>query len=227
MWDYYSLMMKVDRLVGGLPKHPEIVRRWQEAKWPTNPEAKLGNGDPATPEEAAARTVQDLGSQALAAEEAVAGIWTGFAERDGVLVIEERQVRAMLKESANIVKALPSMRKVNRAGDAKEVPLRARLAERVFVRPHWIPLGVSEPTESPERPIHVMTALGPRTALKRADVIDDVEIHCTLKVLNDGFITEAILCTILDHACENGLGTDRSQGNGTFDYVLTKLPPEG
>jgi hypothetical protein len=29
----------------------------------------------------------------------------------------------------------------------------------------------------------------------------------------------------LDHAQRNGLGTDRSQGNGTFTYKLTKLAP--
>ena len=226
MWDYYSLTLKVERLVGGLPKHPEIVKRWQEAKWPANPEAKLTPEDPQTPEEAAARITESMGAQALAAEDAVAGIWTGFAERNGSLVLEHRQVKAMLKESANVVKALPNMRKLNTKGESKEMPLRARLAERVFVKPHWIPLGVSEPSDSPERPIHVMTSQGPRTALKRTDVIDDVEIHCTLKVLNDGVITEAILRTILDHGSENGIGTDRSQGNGQFDFVLIRATPE-
>jgi hypothetical protein len=221
MWVDWTLVMHVDHLVGGIPKHPELVRRWQEAKWPTNPDRALALDDPQTPEEAALLTIAELGTQALASED-VAGVWTGFAEHDGRLVLEERNVKAALKESSNIVKGLPSMRVTARDGvTIKDLPLRSKLAERVFVRPRWLDLGVSEPTGSMEKPIHVMTRQGPRTALKRADYIDDVTITCTLRVLNDGMITEKILRTILDHVSENGLGTDRSQGAGCLSYQLT------
>ena len=120
----------------------------------------------------------------------------------------------MLKESANICK---SFVRVN----GKPVPLRARLAERVFVEPRLIPLGVAEPTGSREKPVHVMTARGPRSALKRTDYVSHVKLVCRLKVLDDGFISERVLRTILDHASANGLGCDRSQGYGTFDYELS------
>lgn len=216
MWTEYDLTMVVETLVGGIPRHPEIVRRWQEAKWPTNPPAGLSIDD------AVSETIEELGSQAMAAEDAAA-IWTGFAEKDGQLVLEERNVKAMLKESANIVKDLADLKKRNTKGDDKAMALRSKLAERVFVSPKWIPLGVSEPSESVERPIHVMTRLGPRSALKRTDVIRDVKVNCQLTVLDDGVITEKILRAILDHASRNGLGTDRSQGNGTFTYTLTAV----
>ncbi len=65
-----------------------------------------------------------------------------------------------------------------------------------------------------------MTARGPRTALKRSDYISGVKLVCRLEVLDDNFITESMLRTILDYASENGLGADRSQGYGTFTYEL-------
>lgn len=223
MWNEYNLTLNVETLIGGLPRHPEIVKRWQEAKWPA--ESKIGPEDPQTPEEAAEATVEILGNQAMSDED-MASIHTGFAERGGVLVLESRQVKAMLKESANIMRPLLPV-------GGKVIPLRARVAERVFVHPKFIPLGcvvpvtnelltVTAPTGTIERPIHVMTAQGPRTALKRTDYIDNAYISCTLKVLDDGMISEKILRAILDHAAENGIGTDRSQGQGTFEYELVK-----
>lgn len=214
MWVEYDLELNVTRIIGGIPRHPSVVQRWQEARWP-DLASKLQPGDPANPTEAAEITVEGLGSQALSEAE-VKGIWTGFMERDGQLVIEARQVKAMLKESANIVRTMAPMQV-----RGKVIPLRARLAERVFVHPLWIPLGVAEPTDTIERPLHVMTAQGPRTALKRTDYVDDAKLVCELRVLNDGVISEAMLRFILDHAAENGVGADRSQGSGTFEYTLT------
>lgn len=215
MWIDYSLTLQVERLVGGIPKHPAIIKRWQEAHL-------SGKAGEPSAEAATEGTVDLLGAQALDPEEVISGIWTGFVEKDGDLAIEARLVKAMLKESANIVRVLPGALQRGKA-----IPLRARVAERVFVEPHVILLidkndkPVREP-QSAERPIHVMTAQGPRTALKRTDYVEDVTLRCTLSVLNDGLITEQILRLILDHAARNGLGTDRSQGNGTFTYELER-----
>jgi hypothetical protein len=219
IFDHYSLTMNGDRLAGGIPRHPEIIRRWQETKWPVALDAPLPESGQ-TLDEATERTVAELGDQVLS-EEAVQGIWTGFAEYDGQLVLENRNVKAMLKESANVMRPLLPK---NKAG--KEIAYRARLAETVFVHPRWIPLGVTEPSESVERPIHVMTARGPRTALKRVDIVEKAIVVCELRVLRTSVITEDVLRLILDHAAENGLGTDRSQGCGTFSYQLERLAPQ-
>lgn len=242
----YRLNLDIDTLIGGIPKHPEIVRKWQEARWKDSP--KLLVGDPQSADEAADRTIDLLGEQV---HEDVAGIWTGFVEHPaGGLAMESRQVKAMFKESANIIKSLVRLRagvmvpappKV--AGQAapggkadSAPPLRARIAERVFPEPKLLQIrdasgapvekanGGGEPIE---RPIHVITALGPRTALKRTDFVEDAQIACDLVVLNDGMITDEILVMILDHAMYNGIGTDRSQGQGTFRYELEELPEDG
>jgi hypothetical protein len=218
VFDNYELVLHVDRLVGGIPKHPTLIKRWQEAH------LKGSEGEP-TAEAATDATLNLLGSQAMDPDEVIEGVWTGFVTIGGKsIALENRNVKAMLKESANIVKTLKDAQV-----KGKEVPLRARLAERVFVRPRLIQImrisdqsGITEP-ESVERPIHVMTMRGPRTALKRTDFVEDVTLTCQLEVLDDGVITEKILRVILDHASRNGLGTDRSTGAGTFTYELKKL----
>ena len=215
MYDTYHLTLYVDRLVGGIPKHPALIKRWQEAH--------LKGTEPITAEQATEQTLNLLGSQAMDPDEVVSGIWTGFVtlRESDQLALEGRNVKAMLKESANIVRTLPEAQV-----RGKPIPLRAKLAERVFVTPNRIPIldehgnVITEP-KSAERPVHVMTMQGPRTALKRADFVEDAVLNCDLKVLQDGVITEKTLRLILDHACLNGIGTDRSQGNGTFTYELT------
>lgn len=222
MWTYYDLTLHVDRLVGGIPKHPEIIRRWQDAHMTGKP------GEPDTPQTAADATLALLGPQALDPEEVVAGIWTGFVtDADGNLGWEARTVKAMLKESANIVRTLRAAMSQDSKGNWKSVPLRARLAEAVFPEPKVITIldGEGKPIKEPEsteRPIHVMTQQGPRTALKRTDYVENVKVVCLLKVLNTNVISERTLRLILEHASSNGLGTDRSQGNGTFTYELVK-----
>jgi|SRR5262245_60847752 len=211
MFKPYRLDLTIDRLVGGIPKHPSIVEKWQAARW--NEKAKLLPGDPTSPEEAAERTIELLGEEV---HEEVAGIWTGFVQHpDGGLGFEGRNVKAMFKESANILRTMVLVK-------GKVIPLRARVAERVFVKPNVISLGMDKPTGTIERPIHVMTAQGPRTALKRTDYIDNAKVSCQLLVLEDGMITQDILTDILTHASLNGIGTDRSQGAGTFEFILTE-----
>ena len=228
MYEYYDLHLDmVDNLIGGIPKHPDIVRRWQEARMPS--EARMA-AEGITVEGATAQTVEDLGSQAIDPDEEAKSVWTGFVEKDGIICLETRNVKAMFKESANIVKDMRQMKKLT--GD-KKIALRARVAERVFVlgmpgrSKKFIPLYKGgEPqgsAESLERPIHVMTARGQRTALKKTDFVNEAQLDMVLQVLNDGVITEDILRIILEHAALNGLGTDRSQGNGMFDYELKKI----
>lgn len=207
----YSLELHVDEIAGGLPRDPEMVRRWQEA---TLARRVAVEGTP-TVDEAVEATIESLGDQVADRD---AGGWIGFASPTGSLCIEQRQIKAMLKEAANVVRPMMPI-------GGKVIPLRARLAERVFVLPKWIevlPLR-SQPDETRERPIHVMTAMGPRDSLKRVDVCTNVDLRCTLKVLNDGIFTEERLNTLLEYAGLNGVGADRSQGMGTFTHSLIPL----
>ena len=214
LWVHYRLTIHADDLAGGLPVDPRLIDAWQQAHWSKRPDVVLQPGDPKTPEEAAARTA-DLLSGVVADE---AG-WTTFP-RDPVtkeLCIEGRQIKAALKEAANICKGMEPF-----FVRGKQVPLRSKLAERVFVLERLLPMSPSrtEPDDTIERPIHVMTAQGPRDALKRTDIVRNVVLGCTLRVLNDGLFTKGLLEGLLEYAGQNGLGADRSQGMGRFTAGL-------
>jgi hypothetical protein len=222
MWKYYDLVIHAESLAGGIPTHPDIVRRWQETKWPTGSVAtELAVVEGTTLETATEQTLADLGSKAQS-EDDEAAVYTTFIEVDGGPGMEDRNILAMLKESANIVKAMkPAW--IN----GKQAPLRARLVERVFPAPRTIPIlqdnGTTEPVKviTRQRPIHVMTARGERSAIKKTDCVENVRLEYVLEVLDDGMIKEDLLRFILEHARRNGLGTDRSQGFGKFTYELT------
>ncbi|MDA8312864.1 MAG: hypothetical protein M0Z46_20075 [Actinomycetota bacterium] len=209
LWTMSTLTVEVERISAGLPADPRLVEAWQEARWAKHP--KLLPGDPQTPQEAAVRTMDDL--MGIPEEK-------GFCvfPRDGAghLCIEGRQVKAALKEAANILKSVTPV-------NGKVIPLRSKLAERVFVAERLIPFSpeTKEPDDEWERPIHVMTAQGPRDALKRSEVIVGRILICHLKVLNDGLVTHDMLDRLLTYAGQNGLGADRSQGYGLFTHTLT------
>jgi hypothetical protein len=140
--------------------------------------------------------------------------WTGFKTREGMLVLESRCVKAMIKECANILKGPKIL-------DVKN--FKSKIAERVFVEPSEIVLG-KEPSGWDKRVVHVMTAMGPRSSIKLYDYFAEPEIEFRLKVLKDALVTEDHLRTILEYAQENGIGADRSQGFGQFDLLeMTKL----
>lgn len=207
MWTHYELLAELTDVAGGLPVDPRLIEAWQQANWRKS--AKLLPEDPQSPQEAAERTA------ALVPVGDETG-WTTFprmaAEGRVVLGLEGRQIKAAIKEAANILRPL-----LGKNERGKDIQWRARIAERVFVMQRLIPLYPlrEEPDETLERPIHVMTAQGPRDAIKRTDVCRDVSFSCTLRVLADGLVTPKIVGELAEYMAQNGIGADRSQGFGT------------
>ena len=193
MWIKYHVAIQIrDRIMGGIPKDPEIIKGWLQARGL---------------EELAEQTVEEMG------EQLVTGAWNGFkADEDG-LYIEGRQVKAMFKEAANVMRHVIGFKG----------PMRARLAERLVIKPDRIHLGAKEPSGYLERPIHVMTRMGPRDALKRTDYVEKPKLLFDVWLLDDGMITDEHLRQLLEYAGETGLGADRSQDEGKFDLVEFEL----
>lgn len=210
LFRHKRLTIHLTDMAGGLPADPRLVDAWQEANWK---KARLLPGDPTTPTEASERTLALM--EGIPEEKG----FTVFPREPGTgrLCVEGRQVKAGLKESANILKTILPV-----GTPPKVVALRAKLAERVFVVERLLPF-IPETTESDdniERAIHVMTMQGPRDAIKRSEIVKDRSISCTLKILNDKLFTDEVLETLLEHMAENGLGADRSQGFGRFTWEL-------
>lgn len=185
-------------------------------------------GCPAMPEDeekARARTrawvSKQLGDEApedlieKAMEDIPEGSGTVFKRYEGMPVLETRQVKAMIRESAQRLGLLMG---------GKGRPGRQHVQHDIEVvgdiSRFYIGLGVDEP-QAGERPIHPMTPLGPRSDIKCFEYVDQPEIEFTVRVLN-GVVKDALneshLEEILDAAgCFMGLGADRSQGFGRFE----------
>lgn len=187
-------------LCGGVPRNDELVRSWLKAHT---------GYDDATTDAQEAETREAMEGRITKGEDAV---WTSFPSNAQGLYLHERQLKAMLKENAKVlglVKANPGLGQI--------------LQHAVHVRPAYIALGRTEPDGCEEKPIHVMTAQGPRTALKRFDYLNPgVEFAFTVAVAKGGkggLFTLEMLATILANAQSAGIGANRSQGFGTFEVA--------
>ena len=213
-----------DRIVGGIPIVPEGADRADAY------EAWARGQDVEQP--AAAELAEKLADDPdmPAAVDEVEGLETGFRRDDDGIYIEARQVKAMLREAAQrlgIIKTVRGSRQVVqhdlhvRAQDGTQ---KLRLTRGVSRANH--PLPVSDPDGKDQRPISVVTRQGPRTAIKRFEYVTEAAISFDVMVLaggvGDGLVDEAKLREMIEFGGYLGLGADRSQGEGTFALVELK-----
>jgi hypothetical protein len=211
LWTTYKVRLAFrDKLLGGIPRDPNLVEGWLRSK--------AGLYDPEELRGAVARTVAELrpgGSPPVADDdmgsEADSKRTVGFKSDDEGLYVESRQIKAMLKESTNVVFA------GERWGPTRKA-CKSFFAERVFVEPDRIQLGVIEPTGRELVLGHVSGPAGPRSTLTHYEYILRPLVEFRLLVLHD-CITAAQWRDIWCHAQESGFGTLRSQGHGRFDVV--------
>jgi len=224
IYDRYTVEIAFrDKIYGGIPKDPSVMINWlvSRAKM-TKEEAK----------EKAAKIAEEVKSDPEALEK---GVTTFKRDIDG-LYIEERQVKAMLREAAQTT------------GLLSKYGMRDLIAHAMFTRPdktgkiHLLRDGkkIVEEDGFEERALHVMTPRGPRDALKRGMYVEKPHVSFTLLVTKPVFkpkpkteqedpkpkkpvspqaIEEETLHTLFQVAQEIGLGADRSQGEGKFDLI--------
>lgn len=215
-WKHLTVIINPrTRVVGGTPTDPNMIQNWLKVGMPNVTEeerAKLAE----TTIEAVKDTV----------DEAAGKMWTTFKRDEQGIYIEGRQLKAAFKEAANILRE--ALQKQEKKGDAKKsrfTALRAKLAESLFVEDERIYFvdtktgeKVKEPSGTEERAINVMTAQGPRTALKRVDFVnpENIELRAKVRYLDAGIVDEDLVRTLIEFMGWNGLGADRSMGSGQF-----------
>lgn len=203
LYDRYALTIKTrGRLCGGVPRNKELIRSWVEAS--------TGFKDETTE-----KLIQ--ADAELVVNEVAEKSWIGFMQDEKGLLLQARNVKACLKQSASLLGITQKKR------GSKQI-----LAEGMEVKSvsgsDRIHLGRAVPDGTDESAIHVMTAQGPRTALRRMDYVENVTIEFEIWVLTTSaqenrHIGEKELKMILMHAQENGLGASRSQGEGKFEVT--------
>jgi hypothetical protein len=212
LYDRYHVKLAFrDRLHGGIPKNKELLDGWIKAS--TGYEDEIQKG-----------LVEEAKQQML--DEVSERSWNGFyREPEKGIYVETRQIKAMFKECATVLQI--TKKKLG----SKQIFQHAFFVDavdggkRVYV-------GKQKEDGREEGPIHIMTAQGPRTALKRVDYVENVVLEFYVRVLKTAaqenrHIGEDDMRQMLALAQDNGFGADRSQGNGTFDVVaFEKLEEE-
>lgn len=201
-----------DKIMGGTPKDPKIIEGWLRSK--------AGIADQEEIRQAMLRTLIELGAEVRpdmsyaeleeASKHLAASKQTNGFKRDEVgLYIEGRTVKALVKENINILFA------GERWLATKKGP-RSVVAERVFVNPDRIYLGVSEPSGVDLFIGHTSGPKGPQSNLTYYEYVERPVITFEVMVAQDALsLDQWAQMWVL--AQENGLGALRSQGFGRFD----------
>jgi hypothetical protein len=211
-----------DKLVGGVPKDPKLIEGWLRAR--------AGIDSAQEVRAALMRTLAELGTaldgdesfdQVVQASEALAASkqTAGFKVGELGLYVEARQLKALLKESTNVLFG------GERWGATRKGP-KAFVAERIFVRPDQLWLGVSEPSGVELMIGHVVGPRGPQSTIGYHEYVERPVLECEVLVVRD-CIEHAQWADIWVHAQENGQGAKRSQGFGRFDLLCWEKVPGG
>lgn len=214
LYDIYRATLTFrDKVCGGTPKNPDLLRGWIAAT---------------TEHDDATTTAQVDEARAALLAPTEEKSWNGFRGDETGLYLEARQIKALFRECATMLRVT-----VDKRGSKQifqhgfEIKgSNSRYLDRLY-------LGVKEPSGCDEGPIHVDTPQGPRTAIKRVDFVAAPTLSFEIWVLSTAtaetrHIGEKDLVRMLTFAQENGCGADRSQGRGKFDVtgfeVLQKAP---
>jgi hypothetical protein len=204
LYDRYRVTLRLrDKICGGMPKNPDLIRSWVEA------------GTEHSDERTEAQTKEAIEALVDATTEKS---WNGFPGDDtGGLFIWSRQIKALFKECASMLRVTVEKR------GSKQI-FQHGFEIKGAVKDDRVYLGRKDPHGYDEGPIHVQTAQGPRTALKRVDYVLAPELTFEVWVLathaaETRHVGETELRQMLLFGQENGLGADRSQGRGKFDVV--------
>jgi len=207
LYDRYRVQIQIrDRICGGMPKNPDLIKNWVEAT--------TGHAD-----EISEKLIQE--NAELVVNEVAEKCWNGFPEdaKHG-LFVPCRNIKACLKQSAQLLGIYK-----NKRGSKQIMAEGMEVKGNEFEgRSDRVYLGKKMPDGTDESAIHVMTAQGPRTALRRMDYVTKPTLSFEIWVLKTAaqetrHIGEEQLVEILTHAQENGLGASRSQGEGKFNVI--------
>jgi len=211
---YYVKLHAVDRICGGRPKNPELIRSWVEST--------TGHKD----DQSEALTKQALEELV---DETTEKSWNGFPGDAHGIFLAARQIKALFKECATMRRVTVDKRgskQIFQHGfEIKATPEQEKMtghADRIYMT--FDGEVVKESHGFDEGPIHVQTPQGPRTALKRVDYVEDVDIEFEIWVMGTAsaetrHVGEVEIIDMLTFGQENGLGADRSQGHGKFRVV--------
>jgi hypothetical protein len=196
----HRVTIRVARLAGGTPTDPKVAEGWLKTKLTTNRDDLI--------REQVAEVMVERG---VTADEATKLVDTnkhlnGFKRNASGLYIEGRQMKACIKEAANV--RWPK----DRWGPSRKGTL-SFFAEHVFVQEDIMSLGVDEPSGVAQRFVHTWRGSG----IQYEEYVDDAEL--TFTVACDFDFTDEQWGLLWLTAEQQGIGASRSQGYGRFEVT--------
>jgi len=221
MWRKYDVELTMTgHFAASLPKTKEEIELMLKNRMPKKPPVNF-----VPIPELADVVVSKIGIPVDKDTEEVQFGYATFCRDKSGLYYEGRCIRGHLKDCATQVKSLIPSGKEPKDGEEDKgmTALKAKVANKVYVMTDVIYLGRTEVDGTEERFIQIMTIHGPRSTIKYIDYLIKPSLKFRLNVLNDGVITDDILTTMFDYGSVHGLGQERSQGWGRYEYTITEV----
>lgn len=208
-----------NKVLGGTPKNPKVIEAWIRTR--------MGLDDNWEVRQMMLQTLEELGvevsegmtdEEIMEASDKVSSVkqTNGFKQNSQGLYLEDRQVKASIKECVNILYAGDRWKRKGQTGSGKGP--KNFTAERVFIKPAHILLGRMEPDGIELMMIHASGPQGPVNSLAYHEYASEPTISFTVEVCNDDIKSEH-WPEIWTLGQEIGLGACRSQSFGRFDVT--------
>jgi len=218
LYDYYRIRLKFrDFIYGGIPKTASVIEAWIRAR-----AAKAGH-ELSGPELEGfiKKTAEEMGITMEEAEEKIKGLkeseieksWTGFKRNGKGVYIEQRQIKAAIKQCASTLQFTAI-----RGSVGGVVGFKHTLKEGVFADPAQIILAPEE-TGFHEFVGHITGPKGPQSIIQRMDYVEQAEIEIIVKAIRTNTVKDWHIQQIFELMQESGLGARRSQECGKFDML--------
>jgi len=206
-WPFtFAGTMHVATIAGGTPTDEKVAEAWLKTKL-------ADSGD--LIREAVATTMVERG---IPAEEAIKEVdnlkhLNGF-KRDSEhgLYIEGRQLKAAIKEAANVAGSAGKL-PTGKVWGATKKGLLGFVAEHIFVLEDRLYLGVTEPTGVMQRFVHTFRGTG----IQYEEYVEDAKLSFT--VVSDHDFTDEQWAMIWLTGEQQGIGASRSQGFGRYEVT--------
>lgn len=192
-------------IAGGTPTDPKVAEGWLRTKLGTEKDDEI--------RALVASTMVERGVGLDDATEIVNAQkhLNGFKKDADGLFIDGRQLKAGLKEAANV--AVASGKLNGRGWGKTNKGLLSYLAEHVFVVQDKLYLGVGEPTGVNQRFVHTFRGSG----IQYEEYVENATID--FSVISDHDFTDSEWAKIWTTGQQQGLGASRSQGYGRYEVT--------
>jgi hypothetical protein len=219
MWTKFRVEMNfLTKLVSSVPADPELVKKWLDARKPTNrpPDSK---------------SIDEVAAEVMATlpDEIAESGMNVFQRQEGGLVVRISTIRAHLKDCARTLSRL-YVGKIE-----GEKSFAVKVVNALYYPPeiYWLPIlnqedgqQMREPTGQYDKAIHAMTPRGSISALKRFEYVENARLVVPIIVLTPEKGRPVVglrdLTTLFEYGSVHGYAGERSDGEGRYVAIITQ-----